>query len=117
MVVDGDGCYNPAMIKRFLIYFVAIALAAWLLPGVTVASLWALAATAGVLALINTFIRPVITFFSLPFVILTGGLFLIAINAATIMLASAFVNGFAVSGFLSAAALTGIIFLVWLVLG
>lgn len=105
------------MLKRFLIYFIAIALAAWLLPGITVASLWALAVTAGVLAVINTFIRPVITFFSLPFVILTGGLFLVVINAATIMLASAFVSGFAVSGFLAAAALTGIIFVVWLILG
>lgn len=105
------------MIRRFFIYFVAIALAAWLLPGVTVASLWALAATAGILALINTFIRPVITILSLPFVILTGGLFLIVINAATIMLASAFVTGFSVSGFPAAAALTGIIFVVWLILG
>lgn len=105
------------MFKRFLIYFIAIAVSAWLIPGVEVESLPALALTAGVLALINTFIRPIVTFLSLPFVIFSGGLFLIVINAAMILLASAFVPGFAVSGFFASAALTGVVFVVWLILG
>ena len=105
------------MFRRFLVYFVAIAIAAWLVPGVRVDSFWALLAVSGVLALINTFIRPLITLLSLPFVIITGGLFLVVINALMIMLASGLVTGFAVSGFASAASLTGIIFVVWLILG
>lgn len=105
------------MFKRFLIYFVAIGLATYLLPGVKVDSMWALALTSGVLALVNTFIRPLVTLLSLPFVVLTGGLFLVVINAGMILLASSLVTGFSVSGFWSSAGLTGIIFLVWLILG
>ncbi len=42
------------------------------------------------LGLMNFFVKPIIKIFSLPFVILTGGLFLIVINAAILWVMSYF---------------------------
>ena len=61
---------------RWLFLAIAIAITAWLLPGVTVqgaGSQWVinLLLVAAVLGLINTFIRPIVMFFTCPLVILT----------------------------------------------
>ncbi len=52
-----------------------------------------------VLGLANGLVRPVLVFFTLPFTILTLGLFLIVINAAMLKLAAAIVKGFDIKGF------------------
>jgi len=52
-----------------------------------------------VLGLTNALVRPVLVFFTLPFTIITLGLFLFVINAVTLMIAAAFVDGFKVRGF------------------
>ena len=81
---------------------VAILAAAYLLPGVTVTGIWAGFFAAVVLGFVNGFIRPIFTILTIPFTILTFGLFLLVINAIMISLTSVLVPGFAVSGFLSA---------------
>ena len=93
---------------------VAIAAAAWLVPGNIVEGdrLVVIVAMALVLGLINTFVRPILTFFSIPLVLITLGLFLLVINAAAFWLASYLsgpalgllgINGaFHVDGFLTA---------------
>ncbi len=55
-----------------------------------------------VLGLANAFVKPLLVFLSLPITIVTFGLFLIVINAAMLMLAAAFVDGFEVEDFGSA---------------
>lgn len=102
------------MVSKFLTYFVAIALTAWFVPDVHFTGWLPLVLTAALLALINTFLRPVITFLSLPLVILTGGLFLIVINALTILLAGSLVPGFTITHFTGALYLCLAIFVVWL---
>jgi putative membrane protein len=52
-----------------------------------------------VLGLANGFVRPILVFFTLPFTILTLGLFLIVINAVMLKLAAALVKGFDIKGF------------------
>jgi len=101
-------------VLKFFIYLIATGISAWLVPGIRVDNAWALLITAAVLALINTFLRPVITFLSFPLVILTGGLFLFVVNALTIMLAGALVDGFVVGSFASALGMALAIFVVWL---
>jgi putative membrane protein len=64
----------------------ATTLAVWvavqLVDGLDFTGDWvALLAVAIILAAVNTFIRPIVTFFSLPFVLLTLGLFLLVVNA------------------------------------
>jgi putative membrane protein len=57
-----------------------------------------------VLGAINAFVRPVLVVLTLPITILSLGLFLLVINAVLILVASAVVPGFVVSGFLWAVA-------------
>ena len=83
---------------HWLVTAIAILLAAYLIPGVDVTILGAVV-LAVVLALINIFVKPVITLLTLPINIVTLGLFSLVINALLIMLAGAIVPGFAVDGF------------------
>jgi len=84
---------------HWLITTIAILIAAYLLPGVTVKGFFAALVTALVLGLINTFIRPILLILTLPINILTLGLFTFVINALLIMLTSAVVPGFDVRNF------------------
>ena len=61
-----------------------------------------LAWAALILILVNTFIKPILIFFSLPLVVLTLGLFLLIINAIILYTVPDFVHGFHVPNFLSA---------------
>jgi putative membrane protein len=79
----------------------AIGITAYILPGVEATIGGALIA-AIVIALLNTFIKPLIVLVTLPINILTLGLFTLIINAFIIMLASFLVPGFGVANFLTA---------------
>lgn len=95
---------------------IAIGLAAYLIPGVSVDVLGALA-LAIVLGLINAFIKPVISLLTLPLNLVTLGLFSLVTNALFVMLADYLVPGFSVDGFISALLFAIVISLVnWLFL-
>jgi putative membrane protein len=68
-------------------------------PGVTVDSVWAAIVAAMVLGLVNTLLKPIITFVTFPINLLTFGLFSLVINAGLILLVSDIVPGFEVEGF------------------
>ena len=82
----------------------AVALGAtnWMLSGVQVESLGALAVAALVLGFVNAIIRPILVVLTLPFTVLTLGLFYFVINGVAFGLAAALVPGFRVSSFFSA---------------
>jgi putative membrane protein len=90
------------VILRTLIIGLGIWLAAYLVPGVSAMSTEALIWAAIALGLINAFVRPVLVLLTLPFTILTLGLFLLILNAGMLNLAGWFVDGFEVVGFWSA---------------
>lgn len=77
-------------------------LAAYLLPGVHIQSVGAAAVTAAVIALLNSFIRPILIILTLPFTIFSMGLFLLVVNAVIILLAAGLVPQFDVDSFGSA---------------
>ena len=77
-------------------------LAAYILPGVQISSVGAAILTAIVIALLNSFIRPILIVITLPFTIFSMGLFLLIINAVIILLASGLVSSFHVDGFWNA---------------
>ncbi|RME99270.1 MAG: phage holin family protein [Chloroflexi bacterium] len=83
----------------------AIALTAWLMPGVTVhgeGSQWVinLIIIAAVFGLVNAIIRPIVMFFTCPLIILTLGLFTLVINALMLSLTNWLLpNILTVSGF------------------
>jgi len=85
-------------IKNWIISTIAILIATYLIPGVSVTLVGAII-LAVVLGVINAFIRPVILILTLPLNILTLGLFSFVINALLVLLASKIVTGFTVKGF------------------
>lgn len=89
------------IVLRTLITALGIWLATYIVPGVSTSSTGALIWAAIALGLINAFVRPVLVLLTLPFTILTLGLFLLFLNAAMLNLAGWFVDGFTVEGFWS----------------
>ena len=61
-----------------------------------------------ILAVVNTFIRPLVVFLTLPAVLLTLGIFMVVINALMILLAARLYGPLEVSGF-GIAVITGLI--------
>ncbi len=55
-----------------------------------------------VLALLNTFIKPILVALTIPITIITLGLFLLIINAIIVKLADYFIASFSVDGWISA---------------
>lgn len=86
----------------WLINAVAIVIAAYLIPWVTVSSFWVALIVALVLGIINVFLKPILLLLTLPINILTLGLFTFVINAGLILLTDKIVDGFSVGGFWSA---------------
>lgn len=86
---------------QWIVSAIAIAVAAYLVPGVTATASGAFIA-AVVLGALNLFIRPVLIILTLPINLLTLGLFSLIINALLVMLASELVHGFSVVGFWAA---------------
>ena len=84
---------------KIIISSLAVFLTAYLLPGVSVDSYITAIWVAIVLALLNGFLKPLLIIFTIPVTVVTLGLFLLVINAAIILLADNFVDGFFVSGF------------------
>jgi putative membrane protein len=82
----------------FLLYFVVMAAAmlglARLLPGFRVEGWGPALVAAVVLALANAIVKPILFVITLPFTILTLGLFLLVLNAMMLWLTSILVPGF-----------------------
>ena len=87
----------------FLTRLVLAALGLWLaselVPGLHVEGGWTLVGAAVLLGVVNAVVRPVLVVLTLPFTILTLGLFLLVINAGMLGLVAAMLDGFAIEGF------------------
>ena len=84
---------------HFIVSALAILVTAYILPGVHVDGIVAALVLAVVLGVINTILRPILVFLTLPLTIVTLGLFILVINGLLVMLASYIVPGFTVASF------------------
>ncbi len=72
----------------------ALAVAAWLFDGISIGGatredeLVTLLVVAAIFGVVNAFVRPIVAFLSIPFYILTLGLFFVVVNALMLMLTS-----------------------------
>lgn len=80
----------------------AIIIASYLMSGVHVDNVFVAILAAIVISLLNNFIRPILIVLTLPFTLVSMGLFLLVINAVIILLASKIVPHFGVDGFWTA---------------
>ena len=92
------------LILRLLINAVALWCAARFIDGISYSGSWqGLVGLALVFGVVNTLVRPVLSFFSFPIQIVTLGLFTLVLNAAMLLLTSALATrvglSFHISGF------------------
>ncbi len=96
----------PNRLTRFLIHWITISLSLWVasrvFSGIQFADASSLILAALVLGFVNAVVRPLLVILTLPLTLVTLGLFLLVLNALMLLLVSALVSGFTVSGFLTA---------------
>lgn len=87
------------LLISWLISALAVLAAAYLLPGIQVASFTAALVTALALGIVNAVLKPLFLLLTLPLNIITFGLFTLVVNASLVMLAAYIVPGFIVDNF------------------
>ena len=87
---------------KILVTAVAVIIISKLMPSIHVTDYTSAVWVAAVLALLNTFLRPLLILLTLPATILSMGFFIFIINAGIVLMASNMVSGFYVDGFMSA---------------
>ncbi len=83
------------MFARFFASAAALAVATWLLPGISTevgsddwAKGWTVVGVAVIFGIVNSLVKPLFKFASAPLILITLGAFLLVINAALLMLVS-----------------------------
>ena len=91
---------------NFILYFFVMAatmmVLSHVLPGFHVAGWGPAIIGALILALLNVIVRPILWVLTLPFILLSLGLFLFVINAIVLLITAALVPGFHVDGLVPA---------------
>jgi len=90
------------LIVKWCVNIIALSVVVYLVPGIYIER-WQTAIAAGILlAFLNTFLKPILLFLTLPFNILTLGLFTLIVNGIIFFLVSKLVSGFTVVSFWNA---------------
>lgn len=92
----------PPFLVHWLITSLSLWAASYVFDGIKFASTGALIVSALLLGFANAIVRPLLIILTLPLTFVTLGFFLLVINALMILLVSAVVSGFSVSGFWTA---------------
>jgi putative membrane protein len=89
-------------VLRALIAAVGLWIATKIVPGIGADSATTLLFAAVLLGIVNAIVRPILIILTLPFTIITLGLFLLVINGLMLMLVAVFLHGFHVHGLFAA---------------
>jgi len=92
----------PQLIIRWLVLAVGVTVATHLIPGIACETRTALFVVVLLLSFFNAILRPILVFFTLPFIVATLGFGMVVINALLFLLVGRLVEGFYVSGFWAA---------------
>lgn len=87
---------------RWLISALSLLLVGYTIPGIVVDGFFYALVAAAFLGICNAVVRPIIIILTLPLTILTLGFFIFVVNALMLVLVSAIIKGFHVTGFWSA---------------
>jgi putative membrane protein len=97
------------LLISWLINTAALVITAFIIDGIKITNVSTAFIAALVLGLINTFIKPILIFLTLPINLITLGLFTLVINALMLMLAARVVPGFDVENFWPTAVLGALV--------
>ena len=86
------------LLVNLVVNILTLMIVAAILPGFVIADWWTAVVAAVAFGVVNTFLKPVLFWLTLPLTLLTLGLFTLFINMALLMLTAAVVSGFTVSG-------------------
>jgi putative membrane protein len=86
-----------SLFLNLAINIIALFAAVWIVPGVDLQGpWWGLAVIALLFGIINTGVRPLLLLLTLPFLIVTLGIFLVVVNALMLYLTSWLAQGFGI---------------------
>jgi putative membrane protein len=86
-------------VLRLLLNALAVMTAAYFVPGISLSGPGAALLAGLVLGFVNAIVRPILFVLTLPFTLITLGLFLFVLNAVCLALTAAVVPGFGIDGF------------------
>jgi putative membrane protein len=90
----------PKLLVRWICNVVALFVAAWILSGVSYGDQWwTLFIAAAVFTLVNAWVKPVLAVLSIPFIVVTLGLFYFLINVLMLYLTDWIVPDFEIRTF------------------
>lgn len=92
----------PGFWVRLLVTAIGLLIASGLVSGIEFSGTLSLFVAAFVLGAVNAVVRPVVILLTIPFTLVTLGLFLLVVNAAMLGLTAFLVPGFSIAGFWSA---------------
>src|SRR5476649_362380 len=98
-VALGMGSPLLQLFLRWMILALGVALATKLVPGIRCDDGGTLLMVAVVLSFFNSFLKPLLVLFTLPFILVTMGVGMVVINALLFLFAGRLVSGFYVAGF------------------
>ena len=88
------------LVVRFAVNAAALYVATWALPGVTYGDQWeTLLVAAVVFTLVNAWVKPIVTVLSIPFIVLTLGLFYFLVNVLMLYVTDWLVGDFEIESF------------------
>lgn len=90
-----------SLILYFVLMAAAMLILSRVLPGFQVDGWWPALIAAAVFGLVNTIVKPILFVLTLPFTIVTLGLFLFVLNMIMLWITAALVPGFRVHGLLT----------------
>ena len=103
---------------RLFVNALALWVAAFIVPGITLSGgLFSLLFVAFLFGLVNAFLKPILMILSIPFLLVTLGLFAFVVNGILLMLTAALSSHLAVSGLIPAMLGSVVISLVTMFLG
>jgi putative membrane protein len=90
------------LVVYLLVSSLSVYIASYIVPGISIENPLTIFIVAVVLGALNTFVKPILLFLTLPATIISLGLFIFILNALIVLFASWIVPGFHVDGFLTA---------------
>lgn len=95
--------YGPfVLLLQWVVSALALLITAYVVPGFDVKNFKAAMIAAAVIGLANILIRPILIFLTLPFTIITLGLFIFVVNAIVLKICAAILRDFKISSWGSA---------------
>lgn len=88
-----------AALVHWILASLCLVITAYIVPGFTVSSIWSALFAAVVLGVLNVLVWPALALLTLPFTVLTFGLFLLVLNGVILKFGAALVPGFSITGF------------------